>query len=205
MAIRFVSKATVKNKLVRSSNVWDGSAVYNPFTLVGNYDALATVTVGVGGLSSITFAGIPQTGYSHLQIRGIAKTNVNSNSDGNFLCRFNDDSGSNYSGHIIRGDGSSATSDAGANLSYLTMGYATGSNANNTNTFASYVIDILDYSNVNKYKTTRQLEGYDLNGVEGSIFLRSNSWRSFNGINKITFSNVTFAQYSQFALYGVKA
>ena len=39
------------------------------FSLVGNYDALATVTVPSGGLSSITFAGIPTTGYSHLQIR----------------------------------------------------------------------------------------------------------------------------------------
>ena len=55
---------------------------------VGAYDALATVTVGSGGVSSITFAGIP-TGYKHLQIRQIAKS---TNTGGYILLRPNNDS-----------------------------------------------------------------------------------------------------------------
>jgi hypothetical protein len=51
-----------------------------PYTLTGNYDALGTVTVPSGGLSSVTFAGIPQTGYSHLQVRIMAVTNTTANS-----------------------------------------------------------------------------------------------------------------------------
>jgi hypothetical protein len=35
--------------------------------LVGSYDALAAITVPSGGLSSISFAGIP-TGYRQLQL-----------------------------------------------------------------------------------------------------------------------------------------
>jgi len=41
----------------------------NTFTLTGAMDALATVTVPSGGVSSITFSALPQTGYSHLQLR----------------------------------------------------------------------------------------------------------------------------------------
>ena len=44
------------------------------FTLTGSYDALATVTVPSGGVSSITFSAIPQTGYSHLQLRTMVRS-----------------------------------------------------------------------------------------------------------------------------------
>ena len=176
-----------------------------PFALVGSFDALGTVTVGSGGLASVTFSNIPQSVYSHLQIRCLIKTTSNSNSDGNPYFRFNDDSGSNYSGHDIRGSGSGTpTASAGTSQSYCGIGFSTGSNGNNTNTFAAFIIDILDYNNATKFKTTRHLEGYDLNGVEGSSYLRSNNWRSLNSINKISFVNATFVENSRFALYGVK-
>jgi hypothetical protein len=174
------------------------------FAPIGAYDALATVIVPSGGLSSITFAGIPQTGYSHLQIRGILKTTTNSNSDGNLIYRFNDDSGANYSQHALQANGSSASSGGGGNSTNCGIGFATGSNANNTNTFAGYVIDILNYANPNTYKTTRSQEGYVLPGVEGSCWIRSNNWRSFAGINQITFSGSTFVENASFTLYGVK-
>ena len=118
----------------------------------GAFDALATVIVPSGGLSSVTFAGIPQVGYSHLQLRMILKTTTNSNSDGNIFYRFNDDSGANYSQHAMTGDGSSATSGAGANAVQCGIGFATGSNANNTDTFSGYVIDILKKKMKDKYK-----------------------------------------------------
>jgi len=173
-------------------------------SLTGSFEALGTVTVPGGGLSSVSFTGIPQN-YSHLQLRCIIKTTTNSNSDGGIYYRFNDDSGANYSNHAMRGSGSgSVTSDGGGGSTILSMGFATGSNSNNTNTFAAYVIDILDYKDNTKFKTTRSLEGYDLNGVEGSMFFRSNNWRSLNGVSKITFQGSTFAENSQFALYGVK-
>ena len=79
------------------------------FTLVGNYDALATVTVPIGGLSSVTFAGIPTTGYSHLQVRAIVR-DTGSSYGYNVRLRFNGDSGSNYTSHNIEGNGSSASS-----------------------------------------------------------------------------------------------
>jgi hypothetical protein len=170
--------------------------------LTGSFDALGTITVPSGGLSSVTFQGIPQN-YSHLQLRCLIKTTTNSNSDGGVYYRFNNDSSSSYSGHTLRGDGSAVSSYGGTGTA-AGIGFTTGTNSNNTNTFATYTIDILDYNNLSKFKTTRGLEGYELNGVEGSAFLVSNNYRSFNAINRITFEGATFAQNSRFALYGVK-
>ena len=200
MSIRFVSKATVNNKLVKSSNVWDGTAVYNSFTLVGNYDALGTVTVPSGGLSSITFAGIPQTGYSHLQLRYTSLVS----SASNHYFRFNGDSANNYSWHEILGSGSAASSAAGSNASLLKAGYSASSSASYS---SAGVIDILDYKDLNKYKTARVLAGTDINGAGGFILFRSGNWRSTSAINQITMyldGGSNWAQYSQFALYGVK-
>ena len=46
-----------------------------PYSPTGSYDALAVYTVPSGGASSIIFAGIPQSGYQHLQLRGIVRAN----------------------------------------------------------------------------------------------------------------------------------
>jgi hypothetical protein len=204
MAIRFVSKATVKNKLVRSSNVWDGTAVYNPFTLVGNYDALATITVAAGGLSSITFAGIPQTGYNHLQIRLLARTNRAASGD-YISGKFNSDSGANYSYHGLVGTGAAASAYAGTSASFLDIERIAGNSAS-ANVFGIVIVDILDYTNTNKYKTIKSLGGFDSNG-SGEIQLDSGSWRNTNAVTSINLVpgiGTSFLEYSQFALYGVK-
>jgi hypothetical protein len=163
------------------------------YTLTGNYDALGTVTVPSGGLSSITFAGIPQTGYTHLQVRIMAVTNTTANSA---TTTFN---GANGRVHWLTGNGSSvsAAGDATKIFFPLTQGSTTAPCVG--------IMDILDYANTNKYKTTRALEGYDANG-SGNVSLTSGLWQSTSAINSITITAVgTFNQYSQFALYGVKA
>ena len=69
------------------------------------------------------------------------------------------------------------------------------------------VIDILDYANVNKYKTTRTLGGAELNQASSEIVFQSGLWRSTNAITSIGFTEATgsnFEQYTQFALYGIK-
>lgn len=204
MAIRFISKATVKNKLPRSSNIWDGTAVYNPFTLVGNYDALATVTVPSGGVTTITFAGIPQTGYTHLQLRILQKA-TGSGSNWTNKLQFNGDTTSaNYREHILYGTGSSVAS-ASTQQWYINQGAVPGA-GDGANVFGVAIIDILDYTNTSKNKTTRSLAGFDANG-SGDILLGSQLWMNTNAITSITMEayTVNLAQYSQFALYGVKS
>ena len=172
----------------------------------GSYDALATVTVPSGGASSITFSAIPQTGYKHLQIRGIAADTGTGLFD--ITMRFNGDSTSNYAGHQLNGNGSSASaSTLGGTPPVSTMYpfYTTGTAGGTSSIFGAMVLDILDYSSVNKNKTWRSLSGSDSNG-SGLILLRSGLWmNSSSAINTITFSPTnSFAQYSSFTLYGVK-
>jgi hypothetical protein len=71
--------------------------------------------------------------------------------------------------------------------------------------FSGEVIDILDYANTNKYKTTRLINGRDQNG-SGFIWFNSGLWQNTNAITSLTFTaqNGNYAQYSSFALYGIK-
>lgn len=165
----------------------------------GSYDSLATVTVGSTSVASITFAGIP-SGYKHLQLRIM---NLSSAANGDIITRFNGDStAANYSLHFLYASGASAASYGAANNGYVSVGL-TGQSTNP----AASVCDILDYSSTNKNKTVRSLCGVDQNG-SGYVFYYSGAWlNSSSAISNIVLSHGganTFAQYSQFALYGVK-
>ena len=175
-----------------------------------DFESIATVTVGAGGAASISFTSIPAD-YTHLQIRGIARGTRTDYSIDQLYTRVNGDTGTNYSWHWLRGNGSSAGTDAGTNATSMNLGwFATDATASVTNAFGGTVIDILDYANTNKYKTFRVLSGNDLNGggspFSGTIILISGLWRSTSAITSITLDpdNNNFAQYSHFALYGIK-
>ena len=168
----------------------------------GAYDSLATVTLSATA-SSITFSGIP-SGYKHLQIRALTRTNRADLVDYIFV-NFNGDSGSNYTRHFINGDGSTAASAASTSATTAQLIYAPGA-SQTSGVFGAAILDILDYANTNKYKTMRTLLGLDGNG-NGQITLNSNLWMSTSAINSITFIPIpgnSFVQYTQFALYGVK-
>jgi hypothetical protein len=175
----------------------------NTFTLAGNYDALGTVTVPAGGLSSITFAGIPQTGYSHLQIRAL----VNDNRSG----QYQDDMGIRYNGDSTAANYNSHRLYSGPGADYLTgiSGGDAGFIGGNTNgsAFGVSIVDILDYTNTNKYKVSRSLGGTE-NNTNGAVALTSSLWQNTNAITSFVlfpFNGTLFLEYSQFALYGVKA
>jgi hypothetical protein len=168
-----------------------------------DYESIATTTL-TSNQTTITFTSIP-SGYKHLQIRSIAKTD-RADTDDVILMQFNSDTAANYSSHILRGNGSVAIAGGTANASNIALGYAATGNSGATNMFAASVVDILDYGDTNKYKTTRTLNGMDLNG-SGWIYLQSGNWRSTSAITSITLNRQygsNFTQYTQFALYGIK-
>jgi hypothetical protein len=174
------------------------------YTLAGSYDALASVTVPSGGLASVTFAGIP-TGYTHLQLRGVSRTDNAGAGAVNINMYFNGDTTSaNYYSHQLYGTGSAAGSAAVNNPSYVGVSINGGATAS---TFAGLYVDILDYANIYKYKTSRCLSGVDTNNSNGFIQLGSSVWSNTAAITSISFTpsnSSNFAQYSSFALYGVK-
>lgn len=177
--------------------------------VTNSYESIATTTVGAGGTGTITFSSIPST-YKHLQVRCFGQTNRGTYGIDEGKIRFNSDSGTTYSEHILYGDGSAATAGNTASSSFIptgtgNFGTTTGSN------WGSCVIDVLDYANTSKNKTVRSLGGADCNGIVGGIGgrvgLQSGTWYNTSAINTITItpaSGSLFSQYSSFALYGVK-
>ena len=168
----------------------------------GDYESIATVSVGAGGSSTVSFTSIPST-YSHLQVRILAQS-ARANTIDYFNMRINSDTGTNYYAHLLYGNGSSASAYATGTDSKLDFSQWVASSS--TSIFGSAVIDVLDYTNTNKYKTVRCLNGYDANG-SGITQLASGLWMNTNAITGISFyfSNANVAQYSHFALYGIKS
>lgn len=165
----------------------------------GAYFPLSAITLSADA-ASITFSSIPST-YTHLQIRGNVRNTANINEGYRF--RFNGDTAGNYSFHRLFGDGSSATAYGEANTSYA--GEAASTNSPVPQTYAALIYDVLDYANTNKFKTARGLSGKDTNGG-GNVMLLSGNWRNTAAINSITIfpTQDSFAQYSTFALYGIR-
>jgi hypothetical protein len=112
------------------------------------------------------------------------------------VMQFNGDTGANYKTHYLYGDGSAVT---GGNSSAIYAPNFMGG----TSSPGSAIIDILDYTNTNKYKTIRSLDGYDANG-SGYVTLTSGLWLSTSAITSITLTRSTIQQYAKFALYGIK-
>lgn len=183
---------------VKSLNRYVSALAGNATFVPGMYESIATVTVGAGGLTNITFSSIPQT-YSHLQLRGIINQAYSSNDNGYAGIEINGAS-VNYR-HFLWGTGSAANaySDS-ANAVLNTFLSSTA-----TTTFAPFVLDIFDYTNTSKVKTLRALTGWDNNG-SGNIYQNSGLWNSTSAINSISLlgSNGNYRQFSQVALYGIK-
>lgn len=164
---------------------------------------LQVVTVGAAGASSVTFTNIPNT-YAHLQIRGIAAS-LRAATQDTLKIRFNSDTGANYSNHALLGNGSSASAGSGTNTTNMECYQFPGTSY--PSIFGAIIMDILDYSNTNKYKTLRILTGTEPNSSTScSVGLFSGSWRNTNAVTSVTLymDSANIAQYSQFALYAVK-
>jgi hypothetical protein len=183
-----------------SANLWQPQ---------GAYDALSTVTVPSGGVASVTFAAIP-TGYKHLQLRWIARTNRAATNGDFMVMRFNgiSTSASYYGQHTLYGNGTSAV--AGADGTHTGIYIERTSSANMTaNIFGVGIIDILDYQDTNKNKVIRAFAGLEANSGDttSNVRLASGMLLSAPAITSISFIpgvGTSFAEHSQLTLYGVK-
>jgi hypothetical protein len=186
MAIRSLKNGTFSRSLLV------GNAFFDPT----DYESIATTSLSTT-TATITFSSIPST-YTHLQLRGIARTN-RGNSIDSLELRINGNSPTKY--HELRGNGSTASGSSGN----VANGIIPGGNAG-SNVFGVFVADILDYNDANKNKTIRTLCGYDDNG-SGEINSTSSFNNSTSAVTSLTIAVGTgnsFVQYSRFALYGMK-
>ena len=159
----------------------------------GSFESIATAA-GDGSSGTITFSSIPST-YKHLQVRILNKT---ASGTPDLLMRFNNDAGTNYNFHILRGNGSTVTAER----------YIAASITNPVSDhFQASITDIFDYTSTSKNKTSRTLEGRENNSA-GEVGMWSHLWFATPAaITSIKFehsTSVNIAQHSIFALYGIK-
>jgi hypothetical protein len=173
------------------------------FAPSGAYDSIASTTVGSGGTASVTFSSIPST-YTHLQVRILGKSGYTGGTGpDNFDIRFNSDSTqTNYYRHMLYGTGSAVNAGSGNDNVVIATISTSGDNAD---TYGGVVIDVLDYANVNKYKTTRYLGGVDMNNTSGHISFGSVLWKNTSAISTLYVApGNAWAQDTHVALYGIK-
>ena len=170
-----------------------------------SFESIQTVTVGSGGAATISFTSIPAT-YTHLQIRGIGRTDASGTSQ-NLNMTINNDTSSAYSLHQLDGDGASASA-YGENVNRTNCAQVIQITASSAaaSIFGTGIIDILDYTNTNKKRTVRSLRGQDQNNSDGGLSFKSYLYTSTTAISRLDFfsGSGNLVQYSQLALYGIK-
>jgi hypothetical protein len=156
------------------------------------YTALATVTLG-SSAASVTFSSIPAT-YRDLRliIAGTTSGGVNT------ALRFNSDSGSNYFGVFMLGNGSTTASGSFGGAS--TFAYFGALWTTQGNTYA----DIMDYSATDKHKTLISRYSNAANEA-GAMASRWANTAAITTVQVITTSAATYAAGTTFSLYGVIA
>jgi hypothetical protein len=174
--------------------------------VTSSYESIATVTAA-GTETSLNFTSIPGT-YSHLQIRGIARTlEVAANSRRGTI-RFNSDSAANYTQHNLQGNGSTASALGYSGLTYIYIQQMALTDGSTANAFGVSIMDVIDYASTSKFKTLRVIDGGDNNTASTSfqIGLGSGLWRSTSAITaiEIGLDGATFKAGSTFALYGIR-
>lgn len=168
----------------------------------GDFEAIASTTVGAGGASSIEFTSIPGT-YQHLQIRGLVRNT--GTSQRSVFVQFNSDTGSNYAYHLLYGNGSAAGAENGVSQTGAQAISQVFSSAT-SNIFSAFVMDILDYSSTSKNTTIRTFGSRDENGA-GLASIYSGLWNSTSAVTSVKLYPLAdnLAQYSTAALFGIKA
>lgn len=163
-----------------------------------NYVLLEKITVGAAGASSITFTGIPQTGYTDLIVKYSLRAGNN-----NCVVRFNGSAAAIYSLKTLRGTGAAADtyySATGANDIYF---QGTSVTADTANTFGNGELYIPNYTSSN-YKSCSFDTVEENNATTAYSNLIAGLWSNTAAITQIEIAGGGgFVQYSTAYLYGV--
>lgn len=169
------------------------------------YEAIATVTVGAGGASSIEFSSIPNT-YTDLLIKVSARSSRTAFQQDDLSYRFNNNSSSVYDYRQIRGSGSAVISTTPGTVTYNYAGQI-NSSTSTSNTFSNVEIYIPNYtSSTNKSSSVDGVQ--ENNQTEAYATLVANLWSSTAAITSIqlllNINGTNFLQNSTATLYGIK-
>lgn len=197
MSVRKFSTASILSPSYKNSKIWDGE------TLPGYFESIATYAIS-STTQDVTFSNIPQN-YQHLQLRIFARTSDAATGQNDVFIQFNGDNGNNYSSHRFIGNGTSVASTSFTSIGSIRLDECIPRSGNSIVVFGSVVIDILDYSNINKNTTVRSIGGVDING-SGSMTFDSGLWMNTNAITSmlVSQSGAGYLTNSNIALYGIR-
>ena len=178
--------------------------VGNDAFVPGTFELLASEVL-TSSQASVTFSSLGDySEYQHLQIWITGRSSRNTTTSDSKL-RFNGDSGSNYTWHYMRGDGSVTESAGAGSLDAVRM-YQTLTAATNTSgSFATTVLDVLDPFESGKYTTVRFSSGFT--GSISRVLLESGTWMNTASLTSMTFSEYygsSFVAGTSFYLYGLR-
>ena len=154
--------------------------------------------------ASVTFSGLDAYAgvYQHLQLRIVSRDTRVGNA-GAATIRFNGDTGANYTGHYLAGNGS--TVDYGFDGTGQTSSWAYYIPSANiaADSFGAAVIDLLDAFSTSKNMVFRSLSGFT---SPSQILVKSGMRINTEALTSITLlaSGGNYVIGSRFSLYGAK-
>ena len=167
--------------------------------MANTYEAIATVTVGSGGATTIDFTSIPAT-YTDLILKLSGRDNRADESFTALFIKVNN-STSNLTTKRLYGNGASAFSDSPAGfIGTNTAPLATAS------TFSNLEIYFPNYAgSTNKSFSSDAVT--ENNATTSFVSLNAGLWSQTTAINQLTVycaDSANFVQYSTATLYGIK-
>jgi hypothetical protein len=160
---------------------------------------IATVTVGAGGASSITFSSSPLT-YTDLLVK-LSVRGVDTGLTNVFAINVNG-SGASFTARYLRGNGAAASS---TNDTYAYIGILDTA-GNTTSTFTSADVYIPNYASSNNKSISADVVS-EQNGTTAWAYLTAALFSISSAITSLTFfdgtSGLNLAQYSTATLYGI--
>jgi len=165
------------------------------------YTLISSVTVGSGGVSSVSFNSIPQT-YTDLEIVTSTRTTDSQTGGHSVNAEFNS-STTGYSVRKILGN-STGTSSSSATGTKARIGRSDTA-AQTASTFASSKAYIPNYTASNNKSISVDAAVESNDNTNWSLHLKASLWANSAAITDIviTISTATIAQYSTFYLYGI--
>lgn len=182
----------IKYRSMSAGNVPSNEYLISTTVLTQNEPS---VTLDVSNLVNI---------YRHLKICAVTRTNLNGAEDSMFVT-FNGDTSSSYAWHFMFGNGTSTVySSSGTSASGI-YPFAVVGNTQAAGCFGVHLIDILDFSNINKNTTIRASVGYA--GGTDRVAISSGLYNKTDAITSITLdpSGSDWLVGSRFSVYGVTA
>jgi len=163
-----------------------------------NYVLLEKITVGAAGASSVTFSGIPQTGYTDLVVKYSARATPASNGV-EISVSFNGVT-TNRSSIVLYGTGSGASSYSPTPV----ISGIIAASADTSNVFSNGEIYIPNYTSSNNKSLS--IDSVNENNATASWqYLTAGLWSNTAAITSVVLASTSgnFVQYSTFYLYGV--